>query len=80
MEGLGEFPDTKSPEEEKRMATLVNYGWETRASNVGDEEDEDDEYNIQSLKSRSVFRTQYTAGFESSGRAAIVPRLESDLC
>jgi hypothetical protein len=41
--GLGEFPDAKSPEEEKRVATVVRYMWETRASDVEDEDDEDDE-------------------------------------
>ena len=38
--GLGEFPDAKSPEEEKRVATLVRYTWETRARDVEDEDDE----------------------------------------
>ena len=28
--GLGEFPKAKSPDEERRIATLVKYGWETR--------------------------------------------------
>lgn len=45
--GLEEFPDAKSPEEEKGVATVVRYMWETRASDVEDEdeddEDEDDE-------------------------------------
>jgi hypothetical protein len=38
--GLGEFPDAKSPEEEKRVATVVWYTLETRASDVEDEDDE----------------------------------------
>jgi hypothetical protein len=47
VEGLGDFPDAVPPEEEKRMATLVRYGWETRASSAVNpdnewEEDEDD--------------------------------------
>lgn len=28
--GLGDFPDAKSPGEERRIAILVKYGWETR--------------------------------------------------
>jgi hypothetical protein len=38
--GLGEFPDAKPPEEEKRVATVMRYTWETRASDVEDEDDE----------------------------------------
>jgi hypothetical protein len=38
--GLGEFPDAKSPEEEKRVATVVRYTLETRASDMEDEDDE----------------------------------------
>ncbi|KIW63917.1 hypothetical protein PV04_08881 [Phialophora macrospora] len=41
--GLGEFPDAMPPEEEKRIATLVKYGWETRARGVNGEEDEDED-------------------------------------
>ena len=37
--GLGEFPDAKSPEEEKRVATVVRYMLETRASDVEDEDE-----------------------------------------
>ncbi|KAF2183511.1 hypothetical protein K469DRAFT_710703 [Zopfia rhizophila CBS 207.26] len=37
--GLGEFPDAKSPKEEKRVATVLRYTLETRASYV----EEDDE-------------------------------------
>ena len=40
--GLGEFPDAKSPEEEKRVATVVRYVMETRASDVEEEEDDDE--------------------------------------
>ncbi len=39
--GLGEFSDAKSPEEEKRVATVVRYTLETRAGDV--EEEDDDE-------------------------------------
>ena len=39
--GLGEFPDAKSPEEEKRVATVVRYTLETRASDVEEEDDND---------------------------------------
>jgi hypothetical protein len=39
--GLGEFPGAKSPEEEKRVATMVRYTLETRAGDV--EEEDDDE-------------------------------------
>jgi HNH endonuclease len=38
--GLGEFPDAKSPEEEKRVATVVRYTLQTRASDMEDEDDE----------------------------------------
>ena len=41
--GLGEFPDAKSPEEEKRLATVVRYTLETRASDVEEEDDDEDE-------------------------------------
>jgi hypothetical protein len=41
--GLGEFPDAKSPEEEKRVATVVRYTWETRASDVEDEDDDEND-------------------------------------
>lgn len=38
--GLGDFPDRKLPEEEKRIATVMRYALETRP---GDGESEDDE-------------------------------------
>jgi hypothetical protein len=38
--GLGEFPDAKSSEEEKRVATVMRYTLETRAANVEDEDEE----------------------------------------
>lgn len=38
--GLGEFPNVKSPEEEKKVATVVRYTLDTRASDV--EEDDAD--------------------------------------
>lgn len=37
--GLGEFPDVKPPEEEKRMATVVRYELETRGSDAEEEDD-----------------------------------------
>jgi hypothetical protein len=43
VEGLGDFPGAMPPEEEKRMATLVKYGWETRAGGVQGEEDEEED-------------------------------------
>jgi hypothetical protein len=39
--GLGDFPDAKSTKEEKRMATVVRYTLDTRASEVEDDSDED---------------------------------------
>jgi hypothetical protein len=41
--GLGEFPDAKSPEEEKRVATVVRYTLETRARDVENDDDGDDD-------------------------------------
>jgi hypothetical protein len=41
--GLGEFPDAKSPEEEKRVATVVRYTLETRAREVENDDDGDDD-------------------------------------
>jgi hypothetical protein len=41
--GFGEFPDAKSPEEEKRVATVVRYTLETRASDVEEDEEEEDD-------------------------------------
>ena len=38
--GLGEFSDAKSPEEEKRMATVVRYMLETGARNVENHDDD----------------------------------------
>jgi len=40
IKGLREFPDTKSPEEEKRVITVIRYTLQTRANNVKDENDE----------------------------------------
>ena len=41
VEGLGEFPHAKSSEEEKRVATVVGYTLDTRASGVEDDNDEE---------------------------------------
>ena len=43
VEGLGEFPDAKSPEEEKRVATVVRYASRPRAGDAEDEEEEEEE-------------------------------------
>jgi hypothetical protein len=40
VEGLGEFPNAKSPEEEKKVATVVRYTLETRARDVEEEGDD----------------------------------------
>lgn len=45
--GLREFPDAKSPAEEKRMATVVRYTLETRANDM---EDEDDEWSSRTVE------------------------------
>jgi HNH endonuclease len=41
VEGLGEFPDAKSSEEEKRVATLIRYALRPRANDVDDGEDDE---------------------------------------
>jgi hypothetical protein len=41
--GLGEFPDAKSPEEEKRVATVMRYALRPRAGDVEDEDEDEDE-------------------------------------
>ena len=42
-EGLGDFPNAKPAEEEKRMATKVRYAWETAIDNDNEDEDGEDE-------------------------------------
>lgn len=41
VEGLGEFPHVKSSEEEKRVATVVGYTLDTRASHMEDDNEEE---------------------------------------
>ena len=43
VEGLGEFPETKSPEEEKRVATVVRYALRPRGGYVEDSEEDSEE-------------------------------------
>ena len=68
VKGLGEFTDAKSPEEEKKLAIVVRYVWETRAGGAEEVVKEDEGKDPQDPRQMPSRRAKASPPLGSSKR------------